>query len=383
MVSKDDPAFSPGPHGPDGALTHSQRRVLAELVRAAPPTRAELIQRISMAPQSAARLIDELVDRGLVILGDRVRRGRGQPSVEIRLAAEAALALGVSIMSDTVAVGLADLSGELRATAQFSPRAMTFDAIAAGVAEKATELVPGTGLGSERLCGVGVSIAGQFTGAAGRLVTTGFLQDLMGRDLEREFAEALGLPAVVENDGAAAAVGELLAGAGRTHDSFAYLFFGAGLGGGVVVDGRPVRGAWGNAGEFSRVVRRSALESRPTLEALRRRLAMDGVTFTTVGEMLADFDPAWPAIDEWIDEGREPLLTMLAAISAVFDPPAIVFGGRLPAPLSERLIAAVEPAFAAEFGRSAPLPKLLPAEARGDAALHGAAMLPLHRTFFA
>src|SRR5688500_5712745 len=126
MVSKDDPAFSPGPLGPDGPLTHSQRRVLAQLVRASPPTRAELIQRIGMAPQSAARLVDELVDRGLIALGARVRRGRGQPSVEIRLVAEAALALGVSIMSDTVAVGLADLSGELRATGQFSPPAMTF-----------------------------------------------------------------------------------------------------------------------------------------------------------------------------------------------------------------------------------------------------------------
>lgn len=336
-----------------------------------------------MAPQSAARLVDELVDRGLIALGDRVRRGRGQPSVEIRLVAEAALALGVSIMSDTIAVGLADLSGELRATAQFSPRTMTFDAIAAGVAEKAAELLPGGGLGSAGLCGVGVSIAGQFTGAGGRLVTTSFLQDLMGRDLEREFTEALGLPTAVENDGAAAAVGELLAGAGRALDGFAYLFFGAGLGGGMIVEGRPLRGAWGNAGEFSRVVRRSALESRPTLEALRRRLALDGPAFATVGEMLAAFDPAWPAIDDWIEEGRETLLTMLAAIAAVIDPPAVVFGGRLPAALAARLIATVEPAFAAEFGRSASLPALLPAQAPGDAALHGAAMLPLYRTFFA
>ena len=374
MVSSDGPASS---------LTQSQRRVLAELLRASPPTRAELIQRISTAPQSAARLLDELVDRGLVGLGDRVRRGRGQPSVEVRLVAEAALSLGVSIMSDMVAVGLADLGGELRATTQFSPSAMTFDAITNGVLQKSVELMTGLGFSGRLLCGMGVSIAGQFTGAGGRLVTTSFLHDLSGRDLEQEFTEAVGLPTAVDNDGAAAAVGELLAGAGRAHDNFAYLFFGAGLGGGVVVDGRPLRGAWGNAGEFSRVVRRSALESRPTLEALRRRLSMEGLAFAGVSDMLAAFDPAWPAIDDWIEEGREPLLTMLAAISAVFDPTAIILGGRLPTALATRLVAAVEPAFAAEFGRSAPLAALLPAQAPGDAALHGAAMLPLHRTFFA
>ena len=83
------------------------------------------------------------------------------------------------------------------------------------------------------------------------------------RDLEAELSQVLDMPVWIENDGNAAAVGESLFGVGRRHRSFAYLYIAAGLGGGLILDGVPVRGFRGNAGEFTGLLPVQARETRP------------------------------------------------------------------------------------------------------------------------
>ncbi len=63
-------------------------------------------------------------------------------------------------------------------------------------------------------------------------------------------AAALGVPVVVENDASAGAVGEWVAGAGRGARFLLGVWLGTGIGGGLVLDGRPYRGAFGGAGEL-------------------------------------------------------------------------------------------------------------------------------------
>src|SRR6478735_1793151 len=61
-------------------------------------------------------------------------------------------------------------------------------------------------------------------------------------------------PDVIENDATAAAVGERLHGAARNLKNYCLLYFGAGLGLGIMSEGRPLRGAFGNAGEIGHFV---------------------------------------------------------------------------------------------------------------------------------
>lgn len=71
--------------------------------------------------------------------------------------------------------------------------------------------------------------------------------------LAQELQEALGLPVEVENDATAGTVGEWRAGAGRGSDHLLGVWLGTGVGGGLVLDGRPYRGASGGAGELGHV----------------------------------------------------------------------------------------------------------------------------------
>ena len=61
-------------------------------------------------------------------------------------------------------------------------------------------------------------------------------------DVVGPIAEGLGLPIMVDTDVNAAALGECRWGAGRALDSLAFITVGTGIGGGAVIDGRPVHG---------------------------------------------------------------------------------------------------------------------------------------------
>ncbi len=66
-------------------------------------------------------------------------------------------------------------------------------------------------------------------------------------------AEALGVPAIMDNDANAGALGEALHGAGRGHDPLFYMTLSTGIGGGIYAGGQIWRGADGWAGEIGHV----------------------------------------------------------------------------------------------------------------------------------
>jgi glucokinase len=66
----------------------------------------------------------------------------------------------------------------------------------------------------------------------------------------RYLEERLGVPARLENDANAAALGEHVYGAGRGCRHLIYMTVSTGIGGGLIIDGRLYRGATGVAGEL-------------------------------------------------------------------------------------------------------------------------------------
>src|SRR3546814_9530990 len=92
------------------------------------------------------------------------------------------------------------------------------------------------------------------------------------------------LPVFVENDAAAAAMGEMQLGLGQTLSSFFYILISSGLGSGIVVDGAYFRGADGRSGElgFLRAPTEDGgiqqVQKLVSLSGLAKHLAADGLT---------------------------------------------------------------------------------------------------------
>ena len=362
--------------------TINERRVLDLVRRSGDVSRAELTRATDLTAQSISRIVEGLEARGLVQMGERVINGRGQPSVQVRLAADALYTVGVSIMTDAVGVALTNFAGQVveerRTTIEPMARDVVLDRIDADLAD----MLARNQVDRSRLFGVGVGVSGYFVGERGQVNPPEPLEDWALMDLEPIFAERIGAPVWIDNDGNAAAVGESLFGVGQWAPTFAYLFFTNGLGGGVVVNGEPLRGACGNAGEFAGILPLERLSERPTLELLRQMVVERGVEIENVQELVDRFDPQWPGVEAWIERARRPMSEIASAIFSVLDPHAIVLGGRMPKQLAELLISHIEFFNLPRRARPRPTPRVVASETSGDATALGAAAIPLKAHFF-
>ncbi len=155
------------------------------------------------------------------------------------------------------------------------------------------------------------------------------------------------IPVFIENDAAAAAIGEMQFGSGHRYRSFFYLLVTAALGGGVVADGAYVRGANGRSGEIGWLRSRNGagvdnqLQNIVSLSGLYSRLADRGFEVATPRGLTRLSPPARSIVECWIRESTEALVDSLLAINCLINPEAILIGGRLPAPLVDRLARAL------------------------------------------
>ncbi len=125
-------------------------------------------------------------------------------------------------------------------------RALEGHGVLLGVIEDAARaLLPGA-------CAVGIGCPGVIHPRTGALVdVTTHLSLPRDFPLSAHLASALGVPVHADNDANAAALGEALAGAAKGASVSATFTVGTGVGCGIVVDGRVLRGAWGGAGEIA------------------------------------------------------------------------------------------------------------------------------------
>ncbi|NIK52024.1 ROK family protein [Xanthomonas arboricola] len=367
----------------DGQAAGSSERALLDLIRSAGQlARADLPRASGLSVPGTKGIIDPLVAHGLLQLGPALRRGRGQPSVELSLVPDYAFSVGVSLMVDGIAVVLIDFAGQVRGMRQLTAFPLTLDLVAAQLPELVEQLLQADGVDRQRLFGVGVSMTGPRIGDGTRVNPPLTLAaEWMQVELDRFIAERLQLPVWMDNDAHCAALAEALYGVGRQSPDLVYLTIADGFAAGVIAAGSVHRGAHGNVGELGRI---SAItgSARPTLESLRQALVADGHALPDLHTMLQHYDPAWPQIEVWLDAVQPTVTLAVAAIIALIDPRVIVFGARLPADLAQRLIARVAFEPAPRRGVASPYPALLVGQVQAHATVLGAAMLPFKETLF-
>lgn len=362
------------------AADHNQRVTLYAIRVSGSLTRVELANITGLTPPAIANIIKRLQADGLIGEAGRRLGGRGQPPTKLVINPEACFAIGVNIDRDHITVVLVDFVGRTVARAS---REVEFALPGEAVRfyrETVADLIAGSGVDPERIVGVGVAIPDDL-GAV----------DLPGRpstyaewdrvDLTELFAEPLGLPVFVENDAAAAAMGELQLGRGQQRSSFFYILISSALGGGLVVDGAYFRGADGRSGELGFLLGddgrggRRQIQNLVSLSGLSHPLRAAGLD---LGRMLSTpgDEAVGRVVDGWISEAAEQLCEPLIAVNCLINPAAIFIGGRLPGVFVDRLAARLN-ALLAERGGNVPV--LAPVERAmlaEDAPAVGAAILP-------
>ena len=103
----------------------------------------------------------------------------------------------------------------------------------------------------EEVEGIAVSLPGFVDSQKGRINGGGALLYNYGQDVGPQLAALCGCPVHLENDGKAAAMAELWKGSLQGCQNAAVFIIGTGVGGGLIIDGKLVRGPQFTAGEFS------------------------------------------------------------------------------------------------------------------------------------
>lgn len=158
------------------------------------------------------------------------------------------LAIGIDIGGTKIAGGVVDVDGRILARVDRStPSTSSLDVLAAieSVVEELREDYP--------VVAVGIGAAGFVDD---RQATVLFSPHLAWRNepLRDAVLRRIGLPVVVDNDANMTGWAEWKFGAAQNEHNFVVVTLGTGIGGSLVVDGRPFRGTFGLAGEFGHML---------------------------------------------------------------------------------------------------------------------------------
>ncbi len=182
-----------------------------------------------------------------------------------------------------------------------------------------------------------------------------------------------GLPVFADGDAKALALGEGWKGAGKGHDNFLAMVVSTGVGGGIVLNGRLLDGASGNAGHIGHVIvepsgRRCACGARGCLEAETSGPAIEAITGRP---------PTQPTY-EIIQRTGRLVGRGIASVCNLLDLPLAVVGGSVAlgfgAPFFQAAQNSLDELCRLEFSTGA---RIVPARLGDDGALIGAAAFAL------
>lgn len=249
---------------------------------------------------------------------------------------------------------------------------------------------------ARQLCGrhpsivaVGVGSAGQIDCLTGRVIYANEnLPGWTGMEIARRLRAAVGLPAYVDNDVNAFALGEATHGAGKGHRVVLAVTVGTGVGGALVLDGLLFRGATGVAGEIGHipVTRQGPLCACGNRGCLETYAAGPHIAAAYARVAGADAGVALPEVVERANAGNRAarrafwqagtrLGLALAGLINTLNPDAVVVGGGV-AQAGELLLAPLRQSLDRRLlGPARDAVVVAPAALGAEAGLIGAALL--------
>lgn len=377
----------------------SRATVLRQLYFQSPVSRQELGRATGLSAGSISNVTGELLEDGLIEECGSVESDGGRPRILLRVVSDRAYLVGVDIGETQVRVGLFDLALTEVAASDHPlddsghEAGRVVELILTGLAE----VLAATGIGAERVLGVGVGVPGIVSHAGGpdagadavvHAQTFGWDAVELGRLLRA----GTPLPLYVDNGAKTLGQAEMWFGAGRGARHAVVALFGSGVGACVIADGARFRGATSSAGEWGhtrvhvggrrcRCGARGCLEAYVGAEALLERWedTPPGVSEKAgLAALLAAAEDGRPSAVALLEEAAELFGAAIADLINLFNPERIVIGGWAGLLLGPRLLPAVRE-MASAYALSFPgaQTSIVLSELGPDAVTLGAATHPL------
>lgn len=325
---------------------------ILELIREKGPiSRSDLARLLRLSPPTITRIVNPLIEAGLVIEGSTGDSKGGRRPIMLTFNSQASLIVGVYVGQNIVGA-LADLNGEI-----FERRTLPSLPGEAGVQrliDFIKELCQAAAPFGAPLRGVGVGIP-SITVLEDGIITWAPSFGWRNLPLKQRLQEALGLPVFIENSVNLIALGESWRGAGQGLRNLLCIQLGDGIGAGLILNGQLYRGSHFAAGEVGYIIPNESYlgqtydgygclegiagstgivqRSRQRLEAGQSSILVElwqvdpaGLTVETVLSAAKAGDSLALAV---VQETVDYLSIAVANMACIIDPDRIIIGGDL------------------------------------------------------
>nr|WP_246400086.1 ROK family transcriptional regulator [Rhizobium metallidurans] len=360
--------------------------ILSAIHRGGPISRSELAARSRLTKQAVTRIVERLLDEGLVMEARRRHGLRGQPAIELEIDPEGVFSIGANIDRDHLTIVAVDAVGTVRGRIHHEARFLLPDDFAALMADALSSFRRRKVIEESRLAGIGLAIPDWL----GEVPVIGFPTEYRrwsAYDVRGALEAISDHPVFIDNDANAAALGEIEYGLGTEIGSFFYILANACLGGSLVIDGIRHKGASGIGGEIGWLPvlfddgpfagSTQPLGEMFSLFILLDHLKRNGVEASTPADLLTLDASGRALVSAWLRKVSVKIAQAVVHIGMIVDPEGVLIGGRFPVRVIDELLLYVHD----EIGRlGANAPSLHRAAGSEDAAALGAAAIPLaHR----
>jgi glucokinase len=289
--------------------------------------------------------------------------------------------IGVDVGGTKTLAAVVTRDGTIETRIDRSTDVSSQDALLAGLDAMVEEL-----RGGNEVAALGFGIPSRIDQRRGRAVASVNIP-LADVDFRDRMRERHGLPVGIDNDANAATIGEWHAGAAQGAQHVVMLTLGTGVGGGLILDGRPFRGATGLGAELGHIV--IGLDGPPCgcgghghLESYASGRVADDAARELYGpgsdghELVSRAQAGEQEAVQALRVIGERLGAGIASFVNVFEPEIVVVGGGFGSAAGELLLAPARVVVAGEGLEPAPdLVRIVPAQLGFLAGVIGAAMI--------
>ncbi len=329
-------------HGSLSSLRELNRLRVVESVRSNQRvTRGDIARETGLARSTVSSLVGELSAQGVIVENDDAAPSSGgRPPVLLSLNPRVGLVVGIHFDHPKVRVAVADLAHAILAEEDHALD-VDIDAVAGldAAARLVHRLLKKLGADTADVLGAGVALSAPVDRVTGRVGASAILPGWQGVDVGNDLQRRLDIPIHIDNDANLGALAESVLGAGRGASEVIYVMMAWGVGSGLILDGRPYRGARGIAGELGHVLvdesgpmcrcgNRGCLETLVGAGALIELLrpAHGELTLEQMVSLAREGDPACERV---LGDAARIVGRSLAALCNQLNPERIVVGGEL------------------------------------------------------